>query len=134
MQKIGYGQALAIVAIFVVVGPPVGALSFSLLGGAGALLTGQTPSTAGMIFYGGLLSIVLAWFVGGIQAALAGAATALFAFFTGRVSILIAMAAGFVCGLVYIYGEDLDVAFSVLLLCVHVVSSLVCALIARQIR
>ena len=55
MRKIGYGQALAIVAVFIALGPPVGALTFSLLGGAGALLTGQPHGTAGMIFYGGLL-------------------------------------------------------------------------------
>ncbi|MBX3582206.1 MAG: hypothetical protein KF810_09940 [Rhizobiaceae bacterium] len=134
MRKIGYGQALAIVAVFIALGPPVGALTFSLLGGAGALLTGQPQGTAGMIFYGGLLSIALAWFIGGIQAALAGIATAVFALFTGRVSILVAMVAGLACGLVYIYGEGLDTTFAVLLLCVHIVSSLACALIARAIK
>ena len=129
----GWGRFFVIVALFVAVGPPVGSLTFSVVGGVGAWLTGQPAGTAGMIFYGGLLSVVLSWFVGGIQAAISGVAMALYEIKTGRLSVLAAMAAGLVCGLAYLFfeGEDLDGGFALLIVAVHVVAAGVCAALVK---
>ncbi len=129
----GRGRFFPIVALFLAVGPPVGSLAFSVIGGLGAWLTGQPAGTAGMIFYGGLLSVVLSWFVGGIQAAISGVAMAFYEIATGRLSILAAIAAALVCGLAYVFfeGEGLDCGFALLIVAVHVVAAGVCAVLAK---
>lgn len=131
----GWGRFVAIVALFIAVGPPVGALAFSVIGGVGAWLTGQPPGTAGMIFYGGILGVVLSWFVGGVQAGISGLATALFDVATGRLSILAAMTAGLACGIAYVLleGDDLGLGFTLLLLAVHVVAAGVCAVLTKLV-
>jgi hypothetical protein len=131
----GWGRLVAIVAVFVVIGPPVGALAFSVIGGLGAWLTGQPSGTAGMIFYGGILGVVLSWFVGGVQAGMCGLLTALFDVAKGRLSVFAAMVAGLACGIVYVLleGDDLDLGFTLLLLTVHVVAAGVCAVVAKLV-
>ena len=127
----GLRAFVAIVGVFLLLGPPLGSLTFSLVGAAGALITRQPPGTAGMMFYGGLLSFVLSWLVGGIQAAVAGAITAAYALRTGRFSWLLAIVSGLVPALVYVYREDLAGAFGLLILTVHVVPAVICTGIAK---
>ena len=122
---------LGVTALFAVAGHPIGATTFSLLGGAGAWLTDQPPGTAGMIFYGGLLALGFSWLVGGLQAALTGAAVALGALWLGRVSVALAMATS--AGLAFAWAEDLGPLFSALMVAVHVVPAIACTLIAHSI-
>lgn len=129
----GAGRFISIVVLFLLAGPPIGSLAFSLLGAVAASIGNQPPGTPGLIFYSGILSIVLSWFVGGIQAMLSGAAMALFEAVTGRLSVLVAMAAALVCGLVLV-SEDIPMTgFSGLVLAVHLVSAAICGLIAKAV-
>jgi len=106
-----------------------------LLGAAGAWLTGQPPGTAGLIFYGGILSLVLAWAIGGLQAAASGLAVVFFAARMQRYSLPVAAAAGGATGLAYFFihlaDEGAGAGFVALTLAVHAVAALVCALLAR---
>lgn len=126
-------RILAMTALFLAVGPPVGALTFAFVGGAGAVLTGQPPGTAGMILNGGLLGIALSWLIGGIQAAVAGFAMAAFAALSGRLSIVVAMLAGALTAAVYVAGEGLEPLFASLVVAVHIVPAGICGFIAKAI-
>lgn len=121
-----------IVILFVVIGPPIGAMAFSIIGATGALATGQPPGTAGMIFYGGLLGIALSWFVGGLQALASGIAMAAYAAARRRLSLLIPTVAGAMTGIIYQFEEGPAGAFGLLLIATHAVAALACAVLAKQ--
>ena len=133
MGSIGF--ILRIVLLFLVAGPPVGALAFSFLGAAAAWLTVQPAGTAGMAFYGGILAVVISWAIGGLQAASAGLIVALAALIAGRYRLRAAAGAGLATGfaflLVHLADEGEGLAFSLLVVAVHVVAATVCGGLAR---
>lgn len=123
---------LGISALFFFIGPPVGAIAFSLLGAAGAIATGSPDGIAAMIFHAGLFAVLLSWLVGGVPALLAGAATALFTIATRRISLLAAMGAGALVAVPSVVEQwDAGLPFLALLVGVHLAAALVCGLIAR---
>jgi hypothetical protein len=65
---------LAVLLVFVLVGPPLGSLTVSLAGSLVALALGDDTGMAAVVFYSGLLGMPLSWFVGGVQAKMVGAA------------------------------------------------------------
>lgn len=131
------GLFVRIVVLFLVAGPPVGAVAFSLLGGAGAWATGQPGGTAGLVFYGGLLAVVVSWAVGGIQAAATGILVALSAVKRRRYSPTIAAVAGLAIGLAYhvihLADEAPGFGLAALMVAVHGVSAVVCNAIAGRL-
>jgi hypothetical protein len=129
----GLGRFIGIVALFSVVGPPIGAIAFGVVGAAGAWLIDAPPGTAAMILGGGMFGIFFSWFIGGLQAAVAGAAMAGFAALTGRLSVIVAMAAGLLAGLPRIYEEWDSAPYAALLAVVHLAPACACGLIAKAI-
>lgn len=125
-------RLLSTVGLFVLIGPPVGAITLSLVGYIGALVTSQPPGIADMLLYGGLMGIVLSWLVGGVQAAFAGAATAVASFNTSLPPMAVAAAAGLVTGSIHSYGEGFEPLFDALVITVHVVPAVFCAWLARS--
>ncbi|MBX9458071.1 MAG: hypothetical protein KL863_19735 [Rhizobium sp.] len=125
------GRPLGIVVLFFLLGPPIGALAFSTIGALGALVMGQSGTTAAMIFHGAIVGIVFSWFVGGFQAFIAGAAMAIFELVTRRQSLAVPMIAGLVAGIPYMIEEDLGGGLSTLLLIIHLVASLGCGLLVK---
>lgn len=130
-RTLNFGQLLGIVVLFVALGPPIGALAFGVLGAAGAVLTGQPEGTAGMFLYSGLLGIIFSWWVGGLQALVAGLAMAVFAGVTKRMSLAAPTVAGLVAGLPFRIEERATEDFTILLILTHAIAALACGLLAR---
>lgn len=111
-------QALGIVATFVLVGPPVGALIVTLF----TLIEG---GDIGLLFvYGTLAFLPLAYLVGGMQAAAVGLATAAFAWRWGSAPAAVPAVAALVVGAFAASRnhEQWDVAAT--LIAVHVLAAL----------
>ncbi len=123
---------LAVLLVFVLVGPPLGSLTVSFAGSLVALALGDDTGVAGLVFYSGLLGIPLSWFVGGVQAAVAGLAFATFVVVGKRPSIAIGIAGGLVAGLGYLLREDLYWPASGVVLLAHVVAAAICGMSAKS--
>lgn len=102
-RQYGFGAKLwsffLVVMIFLVVGPPVGAVVF--LGMLAAWISRSPdpgaigPVFAFLTFYG----VILSWFIGGLPAALTGLFFAFWQTFVGRARWTLAAAAGVLAGL-----------------------------------
>jgi hypothetical protein len=96
-------NAFVVVLIFVLVGPPVGAIVF--LGMLAVWLAkGSDPAAIGSVFaFLTLYGVIFSWFIGGLPAALTGLAFAFWQTFVGHVrwaaAALIGLAAGFLVAL-----------------------------------
>ena len=123
---------VAVLLAFVLVGPPLGAVTVSLAGGLVAFALGDDSGMAGLVFYSGLLGIPLSWFVGGVQAAAAGLAFAAFAAIARRPSIMAGTVGGLAAGLPYVLGEELSEAALAVVLFAHVVAAAVCGAIGKS--
>lgn len=123
---------VAVVLVFVLVGPPLGAVTVGLAGGLAALVLGDDSGMAGLVFYAALLGLPLSWFFGGVQAAVAGLAFAAFAAIAPRPSIAVGIAAGLVAGLPYGLGEDLSGAELGVVLLAHGVAAAICGVIGQS--
>ncbi len=123
---------VAVLLVFVLVGPPLGAVTVSLAGGLVAFALGDDSGMAGLVFYSGLLGIPLSWFVGGVQAAVAGLAFATFAAIARRPSIVAGVVGGLAAGLPYALGEELNGAALTVVLLAHVVAAAVCGVIGKS--
>lgn len=121
---------IAVLFVFVLVGPPVGAVTVSLAGSLVALVLGDDSGMAGLVFYSGLLGIPLSWLVGGVQAAFAGLAFAASAAVGIRSSVAFGIAGGFIAGLAYLFRAELDWPTAGVILVAHVVAAAVCGMIA----
>lgn len=121
---------VAVLLVFVLAGPPIGAVTVSVVGGLAALVFGDETGMAGLVFYSGLLAIPLSWLVGGVQAAVAGLAFATFAAVARRPSIAAGIVGGFAAGLVYAARGDLEGPAIAVVLAAHVVAAATCGLIA----
>lgn len=124
-------RLVSTVGLFVLIGPPVAAITLSLVGYIGALVTGQPPGIADMLLYGGLMGIVLSWLVGGVQAAFAGVATAVASLYSPLPPIVVAAGAGLVTGSIQIYSDGFEPLFNALMIAVHVAPAVFCAWLAR---
>lgn len=131
------GFVLRIAVLFLVAGPPIGALAFGLLGATAAWLSGQPAGTAGMVFYGGIFAVFISWAIGGLQAAAAGLIVAAAALAARRYSLRLAAGAGLATGLAYVLihlaDEGSGVAFGALVLSVHIVAAVICTILARTL-
>ncbi len=123
--------ALLVVLVFAVLGPPVGALAFGVMVAAAAPFFAPDDGLGLLVLYGVVLLLPVAWMVGGLQAVLTGAATALWSWRHGAVPLRIPLIAACVLAAISVArsGETLDVA--VLLFAAHPVAAaaswLVCA-------
>ncbi|HHZ10787.1 MAG TPA: hypothetical protein GX405_18620 [Rhizobiales bacterium] len=125
-------RLLAAVLVFVIAGPPLGALTVSLAGSFLALAFGDDNGMAGLVFYSALLAVPVSWLFGGLQAAFAGLAFAAVAAVRGRPAISVAVAAGVFGGVMYLHRGDLDwPAYGVVLLG-HVVAAATCGAIGKS--
>lgn len=122
-------QAVAIVAIFVLVGPLAGALIFAVL----IMLRSVTDDPAmGMVFvYATIAFLPLAYFIGGAQAAITGLVTAIYAWRKGSAPVWVPLAAALAAGSVIASRNHEDWEVTALLLAVHALSAVACWLLAR---
>lgn len=122
---------VAVLLVFLLAGPPIGAVTVSLVGGLAALIHGDETDMAGLVFYSGLLAIPLSWLVGGVQAAVAGLAFAASAAFARRWAVVAGIAGAVAAGPVFFARDDLDAPALAVVLTAHVVAAATCGLIAR---
>lgn len=122
-------QALAIVVIFVLIGPLVGALAFAVLL---TLVTALDDPGVGLLFvYATLAFLPLAYLIGGAQAAATGIVTAVFAWRRGSAPLWVPLSAALVTGIVFASREHENWSDTAILLAVHLLSALACWLVAR---
>lgn len=122
-------QALGIVATFVLVGPPVGALVFALIVTLFTMIEGDD---IGMLFvYGALAFLPLAWLVGGLQAAAVGLATAAFAWRRGSAPAAVPAVAALVVGAFAASRNHEQWDVTAVLVAVHVLAALACWALLR---
>ncbi|MFN3891605.1 MAG: hypothetical protein ACK4MV_14500 [Beijerinckiaceae bacterium] len=100
---------ILVVLIFLVVGPPVGALTFSGLLSVWLARSASEPGSAAMVFgFLSLYGVFFSWFIGAAPAALTGLVFAAWQTFVGRVQWALAGLIGLGAGIgVYIGGGDL---------------------------
>lgn len=143
-REYGFGAKLwnffVVVLIFVLVGPPVGALTFLGLLSLWIARDASEPGSAGMIFaFMTLYGVWLSWFVGGGPAALTGLVFATWQTFVGRVSWAVAGLIG-LCAGVGVWavaggtypGAPEDPPFLPLYLITCFVATMACWLLARS--
>lgn len=124
-----FPQAVAVVAIFVLVGPLVGALAFAVLI---TLLAALEGDGVGLLFvYATLAFLPLAYLVGGAQAAVTGLVTAAFAWREGHAPAWVPLAAALAAGAVLASRDHEEWILSAVLIAVHLLSALACWLLAR---
>lgn len=126
------GRCALVVLIFVLAGPPVGAVTMSLLGGTLVLIDQSDTGTGAYLFQAGLAGLVFSWLVGWRQALVAGIVFVGYAAWKGRSSILLPAIAGVLAGLPRTLGEGGPVIFTMFLVFAHVSAALFCGLLARR--
>ena len=117
-------HALVVFAVFVLVGPPVGALVFGLIFTAVAALT--EPGIGLMFVYASIIFMPLAYLIGGLQAAFAGAVTALVVWRRGYAPFWVPLAAALLGAIVTVSRNHEDWVDSAIMIAVHVLSALAC--------
>lgn len=117
-------HALIVFAVFVLVGPPVGALVFGLLFTAVTALT--EPGIGMMFVYASIIFMPLAYLIGGFQAAFAGAVTALVVWRRGYAPFWVPLAAALLAAIVTVSRDHEDLVSTAIMIAVHVLSALVC--------
>lgn len=124
-------QAVAVVAIFVLAGPLVGALVFALLITLLSVLEGDSAS---MLFvYAAFAFLPLAYLIGGAQAAVTGVVTAAYAWRRGRAPAWVPLAGALAAGAILASRDHEDWTATAILIAVHVLSALACWLLARAV-
>lgn len=131
-DTVSLSRFVAVLLVFLLAGPPIGAVTVSLAGGLVALIFGDEYGMAGLVFYSGLLAIPLSWLVGGAQAAVAGIAFATFAAVARRPSIAAGIVGGFAAGLVFVARGDLEGPALAVVLAAHVAAAATCGAIAKS--
>nr|GGH95679.1 hypothetical protein GCM10011355_12790 [Aquisalinus luteolus] len=140
------GRAISVMAIFILVGPLIGALTMSFgLGAVGAwsYVLEKNYMEAARLLLGGwavvaLFAVPIGYIVGLPSAAMTGIVVAFRTFRTGRPSIIMALIAGLVLGVfnVLATGENVQTGQGVAfwmgaLICAHLLAALVCGAIAK---
>lgn len=125
----GFWQALAVVALFALVGPLAGVLVFTLLV---TLLTMIDGDDIGLLFvYGALAFLPLAYLVGGMQAAAVGLVTAAFAWRRGSAPAAVPVVAALVIGALVASRDHEHWGVTAVLVAVHGLAALACWALAR---
>jgi len=124
---------IAIVAVFALLGPPIGTVLFALLVLA-AGTAGLFPEGTGYILsYGALLLLPLSYMIAGLQALVTGLVTALWIFRRTSAPWFVPVGAALLAGIVDALKSEPDLSMQAVLLAVHAGTALICWLIARQL-
>jgi len=142
------GRFAGIVVVFVVVGPPVGALAVTLLLAAMGLTTGlaadgwldQGRFAVGVMLLGLVFGLPISYTVGTVPAALVGFATAVWDARTGSISPYVALGAALVLGVLaasrasgLVSAPEGERAAQIAIPLVHMAAAWLCWLLARAI-
>ena len=123
------GRALGALALFVLAGPAIGAVTFGILA---TVATYFVEPDVGLTFlFASLIFMPLAYVIGGIQAVFVGTLTAIAIWRTGRAPLWLPVAAAAVSATFHIARAHEDVGVSAILLAVHVIAAACCWLILR---
>ena len=142
------GRFVGIVAVFVVLGPPVGALAVTLLLAALGLGSGlaadgwldQGRFVVGVMLLGLVFGLPISYIVGTAPAALVGLAIAAWDAHTGRISLYVALGAALVLGVLaalrsagLVSASEGEGAAQGAILLAHLAAAGLCWLLARAI-
>ncbi len=125
-------RLLSIVALFGLVGPPLGALLFAAISILGQF---AIPDSMGpLLFYGSLMLLPLSYLIGGLQALASGVAMALW---VGVRKIpspwWVPVSVGIAGGLFYSLESEIDLAVNAIIVIVHGLTAFLCWLFTRRL-
>ena len=122
-------QAIVTFAVFVLLGPPIGSLAFGVIATVVSAFTdpdiGLLPLKVSIFF------IALGYMVGGLQAAFAGAVTAVAVWRNGFAPFWVPLAASVLAGIVMAVRVHEKLSVTATLISIHVAAALGCWLILR---
>ena len=121
--------ALVVVAVFALVGPAISALVFGLLFTVVAAFT--EPGIGLMFVYASIIFLPLAYLIGGLQAAFAGAVTALVVWRQGSAPFWVPLAAALLAAAFVVARAHEDWVDSAIMIAVHALSALACWALLR---
>ena len=124
-------RALLVFLIYVFMGPPVGALSFGVLLTAVSAFT--EPGIGLTFIYASIILLPLAYAVGGVQAAVVGAAAALSTWRHGSVAPWLPLGVALVTAGFHVARAHEDWLTSGILVAVHLAAAFGCWLIVRRL-